>query len=132
MLAALLIVPLALAASDRPFAIVGDTQRTLWEERWLLGREQNDAESEFLLKDGALALVWLDSNKPELSKEQWEEQRAWYEQTLKLLDQDPGVRGVLTFDHHPPYTNSMVTGDEAFVQTDFLPAFYNSRKSLAW
>lgn len=85
----------------------------------------------YTLAWGPLRLVVLDSNLGALPPADGEAQRRWYADTLTALDGDPAVRGVLVMMHHPPYTNSTVTGDEAQVQRDFVPAFLAARKTLA-
>jgi Icc-related predicted phosphoesterase len=86
----------------------------------------------FSRRHGQLGLVWLDSNKSELKKEAWNTQQQWFERTLRSMDADPKVRGVLVFTHHPPYTNSIVTKDELDVQETFLVPFIAARKTLAF
>ena len=196
-------------AGSAPFAVIGDTQDTLFWEKWFLLRESNPVERaalfshlaahrpEFLvhLGDltcdggsearwrefdrltevlrgivpllpvmgnhdywlsraradrqlhvrfpqlrprpwytrayGRLALVVLDTNARVLSSQEWQEQQAWYGTTLAACDKDPAIAGVLVFAHHPPYTNSTVTRDDAAVQRAFVPALAGSRKTLA-
>jgi hypothetical protein len=80
---------------------------------------------------GPLRLVILDSNEARLGDDDWGDQLAWYERTLARFDADPTVRGVFVLFHHPPFTNSTVTGDEASVQRALLPPFLGARKTLA-
>ena len=80
---------------------------------------------------GPLGLVLLDSNRRFLSALRWREQVAWYESELEEFEKDRTVKGVLVFVHHPPYTNSTVTSDEAHVQSNFVPAFQRASKTLA-
>jgi 3',5'-cyclic AMP phosphodiesterase CpdA len=80
---------------------------------------------------GGVVLVMLDSNRDELTEGEWTAERAWYEKTLADADADRAVRGVLVLMHHPPFTNSTVTGDEPAVQEAFLPAFLAAHKTLA-
>ena len=80
---------------------------------------------------GPLGLVFLDSNERELGGQAWAEQAAWLGETLARFDADPRVAGVVVFSHHPPYTNSTVTGDGAHVQRAFVPLVANARKTLA-
>lgn len=80
---------------------------------------------------GPLGLVFLDSNEVPLGAARWTEQEAWLGETLATLDSAAAVRGVLVFAHHPPYTNSTVTPDEAHVQRTFVPPFLAARKTLA-
>ena len=54
-----------------------------------------------------------------------------FERTLSAYDADPGVRAVLVAFHHPPFTNSTVTGDEIHVQRAFVPPFERARKTVA-
>lgn len=80
---------------------------------------------------GPLLLVVLDSNETRLGKTEWEAQKKWYEETLDAADASGDTRGVLVLLHHPPFTNSTVTGDEMHVQRAFLPAFLRAKKTLA-
>lgn len=80
---------------------------------------------------GPVRLVVLDSNEGGLGAAAWASESAWYEQTLAAFDADDGVRGVFVAFHHPPFTNSTVTGDEMNVQRAFVPAFVRARKTLA-
>jgi len=80
---------------------------------------------------GALALIFLDSNKDEMSDEDWDNQKEWFESAVNYFNADPEVKGILIFLHHPPYTNSTVTGDEYEIQKAFLNTFNNSTKTLA-
>lgn len=80
---------------------------------------------------GSLGLLFLDSNERELGVEAWREQEAWLGETLAAFDADAYVAGVLAFVHHPPYTNSTVTGDGAHVQRTFVPLVAQARKTLA-
>jgi 3',5'-cyclic AMP phosphodiesterase CpdA len=80
---------------------------------------------------GSLGLLFLDSNENELGRAAWKEQEAWLASALASLDEDTSVRGVLVFSHHPPYTNSTVTGDGVHVQRTFVPPFAAAKKTLA-
>ena len=80
----------------------------------------------------SIALIFLDSNDLEYSDEQWQQQIDWFKNKLLIYDSDPSIEGILVFAHHPPYTNSLITGDELQVQRGFLPAFYESDKTLAF
>lgn len=80
---------------------------------------------------GPVRLVLLDSNIDEITEAGWKRQLAWYTRTLADFDCDPDVRGVLVLLHHPPYTNSSVTGDEKHVKRDFVPPFCCAEKTLA-
>lgn len=195
--------------SIKPLVVIGDTQRTLFVER-LIGREQNDAEREALIKglvaenpgllvhvgdfvnDGGNASVWsafdalfapiraaripvlpcmgnhdywgninevteytqarfptfansthlntsygpigliaLDSNEGKLKTNEWNDQKHWFENTLKSYENSPLIKGVLVFGHHSPFTNSEAPGDELLMQTTFLPIISKFPKVLA-
>jgi 3',5'-cyclic AMP phosphodiesterase CpdA len=101
-------------------------------ERHLLPRFPLDGGRHwFVVAMGPLRLVVLDSNLDELTTADQAEELAWYEDALDRFDRDPSVRGVLVAFHHPPFTNSTVTGDEPLVQRFFLPPFERARKTLA-
>jgi hypothetical protein len=59
------------------------------------------------------------------------QQKRFYEDKLGDFDKGPAIRGVMVFLHHPPYTNSTRTGDDIWVQREFVPAFVRARKTLA-
>lgn len=85
----------------------------------------------FSLAFGPLRIVVLDSNAGALGEAAWSAELAWYEATLRAFDTDPAVRGVVVTFHHPPYTNSTVTGDEPVVQERLVPPFARATKTLA-
>ena len=58
---------------------------------------------------GEVSIVWLDSNG------ELETQATWLETTLAAIEGP-----VIVATHHPPYTNSTVTGDETAVQDAFV------------
>lgn len=80
----------------------------------------------------SLALVFLDSNTPDMKRETWKKQQKWFEERLAMYDTSSAIKGVLVFAHHPPYTNSLVTSDEVTVQECFLPSFNKAKKTLAF
>jgi Icc-related predicted phosphoesterase len=80
---------------------------------------------------GPLRFIVLDSNIDKLPAAAWERQVRWYEEALAAGDRAPEVRGVVVLLHHPPYTNSTVTGDEPHVQRFFVPPFLRAHKTLA-
>jgi hypothetical protein len=84
-----------------------------------------------VLRRGPLWLVLLDSNPGSLSAAQWAEQQRWFREALAEADREPSVRGVLVLVHHPPWTNSVVAGDDMAVQRAFLPWFLTAKKTLA-
>jgi Icc-related predicted phosphoesterase len=81
---------------------------------------------------GNLGLIFLDSNEDELSAEEWNDQRTWYSETLSLFNENPYIKGIVVFTHHPPFTNSLVTGDEKHIQRTFVKPFIESEKAVAF
>ncbi len=77
-----------------------------------------------------LLVVGLDTNKGHLGAAAWGTQQAWYEEQLSAAHADPRVAAVVVCTHHPPFTNSTLTGDEPHVQTAFLPAFFRCPKTV--
>jgi Icc-related predicted phosphoesterase len=80
----------------------------------------------------SIALIFLDSNESEYSDKEWNGQIEWFKNKLSDFDNKSSIKGILVFEHHPPYTNSLITGDEMTVQRAFVPAFDKSRKTLAF
>jgi hypothetical protein len=78
---------------------------------------------------GGLALVMVDSSIDWFEAHEWGAQLEAYQQQLHTLDADPDVGAVIVFTHHPPYTNSRVTGDERHVQQSFDPPFTRASKT---
>ena len=85
----------------------------------------------FAFAFGPLRIVVLDANRSHLTKGEWDAQVGWYAGALADFDRDPAVRGVVVMFHQPPYTNSTITGDEAYVQTDLVPPLARAKKTLA-
>jgi predicted MPP superfamily phosphohydrolase len=80
---------------------------------------------------GPIRLVFVNSNVAVLEDDEWDAQRAWYDDALRRLDGDDDVRGVVVLMHHPAYTNSTVTNDEPQVLDAFVPAFMRAKKTMA-
>jgi hypothetical protein len=80
---------------------------------------------------GPLALVFLDSNRSALGEEAWAGQGRFLSDTLRALDGDARVKGIVVFDHHPPFTNSTTTPDEEAAES-FVGPFRGARKAIAF
>ena len=80
---------------------------------------------------GPVELVFLDSNLFAQTRSKWSEQIEWFRGALETADCDPSCRATLVFVHHPPFTNSSVTGDSAVVARSFLEPFVASKKTRA-
>ena len=78
----------------------------------------------------SLALIFLDSNESDLTETGWKLEHDWLIKTVSIFDTSEEIKGIIIFDHHPPYTNSTVTSDEVNIQNNFLPAYYNSKKCI--
>jgi 3',5'-cyclic AMP phosphodiesterase CpdA len=78
---------------------------------------------------GSLRLIFLDSNRSRMAA--WAEQEAWFRDQLLNADGDARVSAVIVFVHHPPFTNSRVSGDDRDVRTTLVPPFMNAKKSRA-
>lgn len=85
----------------------------------------------YIKRYGKVVFVILDSNRDDLSEKAWSNEKKWFENKLKYYDSDPSVKGIIVCLHHPPYTNSIVTGDNINVQEAFVQPFLNSEKSMA-
>lgn len=80
---------------------------------------------------GRLALITLDSNFEHLGESGAEAQARRYEELLHELDENPDVRGVVVASHHPPYTNSDLSGSSELriVRNMFAAPFLAARKT---
>lgn len=85
----------------------------------------------YTVKLGPVRLVVLDSNEDALTPVEWAAQRRFFAETLAAADEDGATRGVVVLLHHPPFTNSTVTGDEEHVKRAFVPDFLRAKKTLA-
>jgi len=83
-------------------------------------------------RHGVLGLIFLDSNRRRLGRARWIGQLDWYRRTLAEMEGDPTITDVLVFAHHPPFTNSRVSGDARHVQIAFLEAFFAARKTCVF
>jgi len=77
---------------------------------------------------GRIAFVLVDTNRRMLGKN-WEIQQHWYGKTIAALERDGGVRHIVVCAHHPPFTNSRISGDARHVQAAFLDAVFASTKA---
>jgi 3',5'-cyclic AMP phosphodiesterase CpdA len=80
---------------------------------------------------GSLRLLFLDSNESAVGAAAWRLEAGWLDAELARADAEEAVKGVVVFAHHPPYTNSTVTGDELHVRRAFVPPFAAAKKTIA-
>jgi hypothetical protein len=83
----------------------------------------------YVRRVGPLAVVMLNSNFTRLPEGGAAKQQAWYERTLKELDDDSTVSAVIVGCHHSPYTNSTIVDPSAEVRENFVPAYLRSGKA---
>ncbi len=79
-----------------------------------------------------LGLILLDSNIALYSKTEWAAQIGWFNRTLQEMSENPQVRAILVFSHHPPFTNSAIIKGAPYLESGFLPAFFASPKAAAF
>lgn len=77
----------------------------------------------------SIAIVLLNSNFNNMSFQEIESQRQWYEDVLQKLDSDSSIVSVIVGCHHSPFTNSRLVSSSLTVQNQFLPAYIKSIKA---
>jgi predicted phosphodiesterase len=77
-------------------------------------------------KVNSLALIWLNTNN------HGQKQLIWFNETLNWLDDDSTIQNIITFGHHPPFTNSKVVLPSKFVKNKIAPIFQRSSKTRAF
>ena len=82
----------------------------------------------YLVNDGPIKIILLNSNFSNLSKQEIEKQQQWYHSTLKQLQQDSTVKAIIVGCHHAPFTNSKMVSPNKDVQKLFVPAFTEAPK----
>lgn len=84
-------------------------------------------------EDVACARIFLlDSNFSALGSEAVKRQVAWLEHEVEIAHRDPTAGSLLFVSHHPPITNSTVTGDNERMLTPLLNVFRSCRKRATW
>jgi Icc-related predicted phosphoesterase len=86
----------------------------------------------YALTHEGLALIFLNSNESDMTSLEWKTQREWYNNRIYHFENDPSIKGIFVFTHHPPFTNSTITTDEIHVQKTFTPAFLKAKKTIAF
>ncbi|HVO72958.1 MAG TPA: metallophosphoesterase, partial [Ignavibacteriaceae bacterium] len=89
------------------------------------------AQTWYCLKADSICLVFLDSNYGVLGERKWNEELNWLKESLRKDDNDISIKGIIVFLHHPPYSNSLIIGDNEKLQKDLVPIFNSSRKTIA-
>lgn len=78
------------------------------------------------------AIIFLNSNDGDLTKEQALDQVTWYKSTLNALEKNTSVLYIITVCHHPPFTNSTLVGRSSYILNNFVPVFVKSAKTIAF
>lgn len=86
-------------------------------------------QSWFSVRILPLAIIVLNSNFGELTREARAEQKKYYEEQMAALENDPEVKGIVVCAHHPPYTNSKIVNRSLEADREFVPLFLKSRKA---
>jgi predicted phosphohydrolase len=90
-----------------------------------------EAQTWYCMKSDSVCFIFLDSNYGALGYKKWSRQINWFKSNLLEADNDQSIMCVIVFLHHPPYSNSLITGDDEKLQEEILPLFNSSKKSLA-
>jgi 3',5'-cyclic AMP phosphodiesterase CpdA len=77
----------------------------------------------------SVGILLLNSNFGDLSRQQREEQSAWYLRSLRDFQADPELKTILVACHAPPYCNGNIVSDNETVQQDFVPPFLSTPKA---
>jgi hypothetical protein len=122
-------------------------------DNWLVCRGNHDCSGLFLGRDhhfverhpesiGKLRafdfdfvkLVLLDTNEAVCHPSHWQQQRHDFHAVLEQADEDPAIRHVLVFGHHPPLSNGRWIRPRAnrIVRATFFQPFLACRKSRAF
>jgi hypothetical protein len=78
------------------------------------------------------AIIFLNSNDGDLTKEQAINQLTWYKSTISALEKNTAVTYIITVCHHPPFTNSTLVGRSSYILKNFVPVFVKSAKTIAF
>ena len=83
----------------------------------------------YSIKMGSAGIILLNSNFDDLSKKDLNEQLFWFNEILKLFDNDDEIKIIIAVCHHPPFTNSKVSGDHPEVEENFVNPFLKYAKA---
>jgi predicted MPP superfamily phosphohydrolase len=89
-------------------------------EQWLCG---------YFVTLDSIAIVMLNSNFNDLSKNELSKQLTRYKSVMDSLDTDPHINTIIVCTHHAPYSNSKIVGSSKPVADLIVPIFEKSQKS---
>ena len=95
-------------------------------DRYLPGSASDYSARKF----GHVEILVLNSNFSQMEDSSIAHQNEWYRSMLTVGDSDSSVHFIITVDHHPPITNSAVISASDEVRRNFLPYFFDSKKSV--
>lgn len=82
----------------------------------------------YCVRNGSTAVVLLNSNFEDLTDDEIQKQKSWYENKLTELDGDSLISAVIVGVHHSPFTNSKIVSPSEDVRENFIPPFIASEK----
>ena len=86
----------------------------------------------YYLEYSVLGIIILDSNQSRLGQKKWQEQLIWLKETIKTLENNPLIKGIIFCSHHPVMTNSMEVAPHQPTNRDFVPLFLESKKTILY
>jgi 3',5'-cyclic AMP phosphodiesterase CpdA len=78
------------------------------------------------------AIIFLNSNDGDLTKEQAQDQIDWYKATLDALEKNSAILYIISVCHHPPFTNSTLVSRSSYILKNFVPIFVRNTKTIAF
>ena len=73
--------------------------------------------------------VMINSNFGELTQDESNAQKIWYNSTLDNMEKDTAIKFIIVCDHHPPFTNSTVVSADEEVEKYYAEPFYKYTKT---
>lgn len=120
-------IPFFPVPGNHEYMIFGDRGIDNFKTRYPYARETG-----YEVRVGPLAVVLLNSNFSELSRDQITTQRQWFTSVMETLAEDALVRGIIVTCHHAPFTNSRIVDPSPEVQNQFVPGLLASAKALVF
>jgi predicted phosphohydrolase len=77
----------------------------------------------------SIAVIMLNSNFSEMTKDEIVRQRQWYASTMDSLDIASGIKIIIVGTHYSPFSNSKVVGSASDVFESVVPGFEKSNKA---